>query len=71
MSKECKRQVASNRESKQRMVWSETGGMVEKRVSLSVKRKETAHRRKRKEPSTTNSLKQHQYGSEQADAHKS
>ena len=52
------------------MVWSETGGMVEKRVSLSVKSKETADKRKRKEPSTTHSLKQHQYGSEQADAHK-
>ena len=52
------------------MVWSEAGVMVEKRVSHSVKSKETAHRRKRKEPITTNSLKQHQYGSEQADAHK-
>ena len=52
------------------MVWTETGGMVERMVSPSVKSKETAHRRKRKEPITTNSLKQHQYGSEQADAHK-
>ena len=43
MIKKCKRQVPSNKESKQGMVRFETGGMVEKRVRPSVKSKKTAH----------------------------
>ena len=37
MIKKCKRQVPSNKESKQGMVRFEAGGMVEKRVRPSVK----------------------------------
>ena len=42
MIKKCKRQVPSNKESKQGMEQFETGGMVEKRVRSSVKSKETS-----------------------------
>ena len=47
MIKKCKRQVPSNKESKQGMFRFEAGGMVEKMVRPSVNSKETAHRKTR------------------------